>query len=189
MVGVNYRLGALGFLHCPDVCDGNLGISDQQAALTWIRDHIAAFGGDPACVTVCGQSAGGGSIAQLLLTPSARDLFQRAILQSPPLGEPPNAAERAAQTGERFLKILGFAGASDALAHLRALTTTEILAAQRQLIVSMAKPGAGHLPFAPMLAEALSPTAYLDGIADGCAGKEISDRWNPRRDARFLRGR
>ena len=68
VVGVNYRLGALGFLHYPGVCDGNLGIGDQQAALTWIRDHIAAFGGDPACVTVCGQSAGGGSIAQLLLT-------------------------------------------------------------------------------------------------------------------------
>lgn len=173
VVGVNYRLGALGFLHYPDVCDGNLGISDQQAALTWIRDHIGAFGGDPACVTVCGQSAGGGSIAQLLLSPSARDLFQRAILQSSPLGEPPNAAERAAQTGKRFLELRGLDRASDALARLRALSATEILATQRELILSAAKPGAGHLPFAPMLAETLSPTAYLDGIVNGGAGKEI----------------
>ncbi len=173
VVGVNYRLGALGFLHCPGVSDGNLGIGDQQAALVWIRDHIASFGGDPQYVTVCGQSAGGGSIAQLLMNPAAQELFRRAILQSPPLGEAPNAADRAAQTGEQLLNFLGLAGRSDALARARALPATEILAAQRQLILSSAKPGAGHLPFAPMLAKALSPTAYLDAIADGSAKKEI----------------
>jgi para-nitrobenzyl esterase len=173
VVGVNYRLGALGFLHYPSVSEGNLGIGDQQAALVWIRDHIASFGGDPQCVTICGQSAGGASIAQLLMNPAAQDLFRRAILQSPPLGEAPNAADRATQTGERFLNFLGLAGASDTLARARTLPATEILAAQRRLILSSAKPGAGHLPFAPMLANALSPTAYLDAIAGGSANKEI----------------
>jgi para-nitrobenzyl esterase len=173
VVGVNYRLGALGFLHCPGVSDGNLGIDDQQAALIWVRDHIASFGGDPTCVTVCGQSAGGGSIAHLLVNPAARGLFRRAILQSAPLGEPPAAAQRAAQNGERFLGLLGLAAAPNALTHLRALPATEILAAQRQLILSAAKPGAGHLPFAPMLAEAMTQAAYLDAIADGAAGKEV----------------
>jgi para-nitrobenzyl esterase len=173
VVGVNYRLGALGFLHCPGVSDGNLGIGDQETALLWIRDHIASFGGDPECVTVCGQSAGGGSIAQLLMNPTAQNLFRRAILQSPPLGEPPNAEARAAQNGARFLEIFGLKDAPDALARLRALSATEILAAQRQLILSAVKPGAGHLPFSPMFETALSLEAYLDAIADGSAGKEI----------------
>lgn len=173
VVGVNYRLGAFGFLYFAGVSDGNLGIDDQQAALIWIHEHIASFGGDPECVTVCGQSAGGGSIAQLLMDPVARNLFHRAIVQSAPLGEPPTAAERAAQNGQRFLGLLGLAGASDALARLRTLTATQILAAQRQLILSAAKPGAGHLPLAPMLAQALSPAAYLDAIADGTTNKQV----------------
>lgn len=173
VVGVNYRLGALGFLHYPGVSDGNIGIGDQQTALVWIRDHIANFGGDPGCITVCGQSAGGGSIAQLLMNPAARALFRRAILQSAPLGEPPHAAERVAQTGGRFLDVLGLSGAPDALARLQALPATKILAAQREVILSAAKPGAGHLPFAPMLWNALTPDAYLNAIADGSAGKEI----------------
>ena len=125
------------------------------------------------CITVCGQSAGGGSIAQLLINPAARALFRRAILQSAPLGEPPHAAERVAQTGGRFLDVLGLSGAPDALARLQALPATKILAAQREVILSAAKPGAGHLPFAPMLWNALTPDAYLNAIADGSAGKEI----------------
>ena len=173
VVGVNYRLGALGFLHYPGVSDGNIGIGDQQAALVWIRDHIASFGGDPGSITVCGQSAGGGSIAQLLMNSAARDLFRRAILQSAPLGEAPNLAERVAQTGGRFLDVLGLSGEPDARARLQALPAAKILAAQREVILSAAKPGAGHLPFAPMIWNALAPDAYLDAIADGSAGKEI----------------
>src|SRR5665213_398190 len=80
-VGVNYRIGALGFLCRDGIADGNLGIGDQAAALRWVRDHIAAFGGDPARVTLVGQSAGGGAIAALLLDRKARDLFHRAIMQ------------------------------------------------------------------------------------------------------------
>ena len=57
-VGVNYRLGALGWLHRPGIVDAEAGTSDMIAALAWVRDHIAGFGGDPASVTVMGQSAG-----------------------------------------------------------------------------------------------------------------------------------
>jgi para-nitrobenzyl esterase len=76
VVGVNYRLGVLGFLCRPGIVESNLGIGDQHAALTWVRDHISSFGGDPACVTVAGQSAGGGSIAMLLLRPQSRRLIR-----------------------------------------------------------------------------------------------------------------
>ncbi len=88
VVTINYRLGALGYAHLGSIFgDGfeestNLGVRDQIAALDWVRDHIARFGGDPENVTVFGQSAGGMSIASLLAAPRARPLFQRAICMS-----------------------------------------------------------------------------------------------------------
>ena len=66
VVGVNYRLGALGFLHLPGVAEGNMGLLDMVAALRWVRDNIADFGGDPARVTLVGQSAGAHAIMCLL---------------------------------------------------------------------------------------------------------------------------
>ncbi|MEV7657996.1 carboxylesterase family protein [Streptomyces anulatus] len=83
LVSVNYRLGVEGFGVFPDAPD-NRGLLDQIAALTWVRDNIAGFGGDPGCVTVCGESAGAISIAALLTSPRAAGLFHRAILQSGP---------------------------------------------------------------------------------------------------------
>ena len=82
LVGVNYRLGALGWLHRPGIVDAEAGMSDIIAALAWVREHIAAFGGDPGCVTVMGQSAGATMIGRMLMLPEARALFHRAIMQS-----------------------------------------------------------------------------------------------------------
>ena len=88
VVTINYRLGALGFLRLRDrfgdrlPATGNEGLLDQVAALEWVRDEIAAFGGDPANVTIFGESAGAMSCATLLGVPRARGLFHRAILQS-----------------------------------------------------------------------------------------------------------
>lgn len=81
LVGINYRLGVQGF----GVLDGaatNLGLRDQIAALEWVRDNVAAFGGNPEAVTVFGESAGGMSVATLMASPAARGLFHRAIVQS-----------------------------------------------------------------------------------------------------------
>ncbi|MGA4844224.1 carboxylesterase family protein [Streptomyces sp. G45] len=106
VVSVGYRLGALGYLRAPGVCDGNLGLRDQIAGLEWVRDNIAAFGGDPERVTVAGQSAGAHSIAALLGIPGAGQGVERVILQSAPLGldfAPPGAAERV---GALFLREL-----------------------------------------------------------------------------------
>ena len=88
VVTINYRLGVFGFLHLGElggeeyVTSGNCGILDQVAALQWVKENIAAFGGDPNNVTVFGESAGAMSIGVLLGLPSAQGLFHRAILQS-----------------------------------------------------------------------------------------------------------
>lgn len=88
VVTLNYRLGTLGFLAHPalgppgDV--GNYGLADQQAALRWVRDNIASFGGDPEQVTVAGESAGGMSVCDHLVAPGSAGLFRSAIIQSAP---------------------------------------------------------------------------------------------------------
>ena len=89
-VNFNYRLGALGYIDFTSYStpgrrfDSNLGLRDQVAALEWVRDNIRAFGGDPANVTLFGESAGGNAVTTLLAVPSARGLFARAIAQSSP---------------------------------------------------------------------------------------------------------
>ncbi|WP_245566709.1 MULTISPECIES: carboxylesterase/lipase family protein [Thermocrispum] len=83
VVTVNYRLGVFGFFAHPGLAgSGTFGLQDQQAALKWVRRNIAAFGGDPRNVTVAGQSAGAMSVCAQLTSPSARGLFDKAIMQS-----------------------------------------------------------------------------------------------------------
>ena len=113
VVTINYRLGALGFLAHPALASrpggpaGNYGLMDQQAALRWVRDNIAQFGGDPENVTIAGQSAGGLSVLAQMVSPGARGLFQRAIVQSGTFAlnqEPLVTAEAA---GETFATAVG----------------------------------------------------------------------------------
>jgi para-nitrobenzyl esterase len=83
VVTVNYRLGNLGFLGFPGLANGGaFGVEDQQAALRWVRQNIAGFGGDPDNVTLAGESAGAHSVCAQLASPGAAGLFQRAIAQS-----------------------------------------------------------------------------------------------------------
>lgn len=87
LVTINYRLGTLGFLSHPELTaeqgqSGNYGLMDQIAALKWVRSNIKAFGGDPANITVFGQSAGAMSVKNLLISPASRDLIAKAIIQS-----------------------------------------------------------------------------------------------------------
>jgi para-nitrobenzyl esterase len=85
VVTINYRLGALGFLAAPALGEaGNYGLADQQAALRWVRDNAGAFGGDPAKVTIAGESAGGMSVCDHLVAPESAGLFRAAIIQSGP---------------------------------------------------------------------------------------------------------
>jgi len=97
-VAINYRLGVEGFALLPDA-PPNLGLLDQVAALEWVRDNIAAFGGDPDTVTVAGESAAAMGIGVLLATPRAGGLFQRAVLQSGAAQHtlPPATAQRVTE--------------------------------------------------------------------------------------------
>jgi para-nitrobenzyl esterase len=130
VVTINYRLGPLGFLRLGDVTGGkipstgNEGVLDQIAALRWVHENIAEFGGDPGNVTIFGESAGGMSVGTLLGMPQARGLFHKAIPQSGACNTAA-AVERANRVAERVLARLGVSASnSDAI---RALKPEQLL--------------------------------------------------------------
>jgi len=132
LVTINYRVGLFGFLAHPALtsesehhASGNYGLLDQIAALRWIRDNIAAFGGNPNYVTAIGVSAGSASISLLMTSPLGRALFQQAILQSPGSFRPLADLEEAYHAGQ----MLG-----DDLAALRGLSADEILSRTSQFV-------------------------------------------------------
>jgi para-nitrobenzyl esterase len=140
LVSLNYRLGPFGFLAHPALTkesgkgSGNYGLQDQIAALRWVKDNIARFGGDPSRVTIFGESAGGISVSMLTVSPYAKGLFARAISESggnlglPRSGNVAGATSptlRVAEAdGQRFLQALGV---SD-LAAARAVPSGKVLA-------------------------------------------------------------
>ncbi len=127
-VSINYRLGADGFLYLGDG-PANLGLLDQIAALKWVQENIAAFGGDPNNVTVFGQSAGAMSIATLLSMPCARGLFRRAIAQSG-AGHHVLSATAAKQVGKALADLLHVEATYEAIA---AVDRELLLQAQQDL--------------------------------------------------------
>jgi para-nitrobenzyl esterase len=131
VVTINYRLGALGFFASPGGPSGNQGILDQRAALTWVKNNIEKFGGDPGKVTIFGESAGAISVCLHTVSPGSKGLFHRAIaesgncaLVSTPLKSVSMGEDSAEERGERLIKDLGCTD----LACARAKTADEILA-------------------------------------------------------------
>jgi para-nitrobenzyl esterase len=164
-VTINYRLGADGFLELPGA-DPNRGLRDMIAALTWVRDNIGAFGGDPGRVTLAGESAGAMATATLMSVPAARGLFARAVLQSGAASNVLTAAQ-AAQVSERLTARLGVAATRDAVA---AVPLDQLVAAVTALGLELRAPGAAAewgdlarlLPFAPVVDGELLPRMPLD---------------------------
>jgi para-nitrobenzyl esterase len=174
VVSINYRLGALGFLHLGDHADdyagsGNNGIADQIAALEWVRDNIASFGGDPGNVTIFGESAGGMSVGTLLGAPAANGLFHKAIAQSGAASWV-RKSEDAAEVTDLMMKELGAADISD----LMAASTDRLLEAQNSLAQQMLtdpalrRRGAGiGMPFQPVVDGEVLPEHPAKATAAG----------------------
>ena len=168
VVTINYRLGPFGFMHLADLFGdrfagaGNAGLLDQIAALEWVRDCIAAFGGDPERVTIFGESAGAASVGTLLGMPAARGLFHAAILQSSAASWI-STPEQANAVTTRVVDGLGIRpGDTDALLAASTDAILTALPAFREDSVSL-------LPFQPVVDGTALREPPLTAIAAGSA--------------------
>ena len=143
LVTFNYRLGPFGYLAHPALTEeagtsGNYGLLDQVAALHWVKENIRTFGGDPDNVTLFGESAGAQSISELMATPLADGLYQKAILQSGTSSynaiyrteAPAHGLRSAEDAGQEFLST--FAGTAATAAELRAIPSASIITRAEQ---------------------------------------------------------
>jgi len=174
VVMINYRLNVFGFLalpslsaEAPDGSSGNLGLLDQQASMAWVQRNIAAFGGDPRNVTIAGESAGGGSVCFHLASPTAKGLFDRAVIQSGAfdltllhqgVGGPCGTITlaQAEQAGRSFAASVGCSDSATEAACMRSKSAEELLAASASFTAEVNTSGAA-LPV-PVLAAIQSGT-------------------------------
>ncbi len=172
-VTINYRVGAEGFLYLRDGI-ANLGLLDQIAALEWVHENIAAFGGDAAKLTIFGESAGGMSVATLCSMPRAKGLFQRAIVQS---GNTPKvtSASTAERIGRRFAEMLGVDATREAIANIPPEGVLQAQAQLRDELLARPDPGfwrevaLSYLPWAPTVDGETIPAPPIDRILAGAA--------------------
>ncbi|MET7770656.1 carboxylesterase family protein [Nocardia sp. NPDC005366] len=172
LVAINYRLGAEGFLFLDDGV-ANVGLLDQISALEWVRDNIAAFGGDPGNVTVFGQSSGAIAVGTLLTMPRADGLFRRAIMESG-AGNLCYSADTARELGQRLVAKLGVAPTRAAVA---AAGVERVLAAQTAVMSDLARqpdpqrwggePGARVNMWRATLDGATLPAKPIDAVTAG----------------------
>ncbi|MCP4303857.1 MAG: carboxylesterase family protein [bacterium] len=163
VVTLNYRLGALGFLSGIEALAGNYGFLDQQLALTWVRDTIAVFGGDPDQVTLFGESAGAASIGLHLVAPASRGLFQSAIMESNPLGLPFKSPSAASPFGEALRLKLDCI--SEPLQCLRKQSAEAVVGAQTSLLATVEQTLGGfasELIWAPVVDGSVIPAQPLE---------------------------
>jgi para-nitrobenzyl esterase len=172
LVTINYRLGIDGFALLPDA-PPNRGLLDQVAALEWVRDNIAAFGGDPANVTIFGESAGAMSVMTLLGMPRARGLFGRVIAQSGATQAGADPADARLVTGE-LSAVLGFDATAASLAGLPLEKLIEAQATVRDAMAAAPDPArwgasvAGtSMAFLPVIDGDVLPLHPLAAVAAG----------------------
>ena len=160
-VTMNYRLGVLGFLAHPSLTaeggeSGNYGLLDQQAALRWLQANIAAFGGDPAHITVGGESAGGWSVCAHLAAPGSAGLYSQAIMESGSCAS--QSQSDAEATDQAIVKDVGCSESSAVAECLRGVPVGKLIDVQY--------PGAAHVPL-PVHGGAFLPLAPREAIASG----------------------
>ncbi|WP_276038264.1 carboxylesterase/lipase family protein [Mycobacterium nebraskense] len=154
VVTVNYRLGALGFVDLSSLdtgrrrFDSNIGLHDVLAALRWVRDNIAAFGGDPGRVTLFGESAGAGIVTTLLAVPAAEGLFSAAIAQSSPATSVYDR-DRGRRVASSLLDKLGIAESDGQ--RLLGVPDAAILSASQQVFDEVPVRNPGTLAFVPIV--------------------------------------
>ncbi|KAH8247657.1 hypothetical protein KR038_007603 [Drosophila bunnanda] len=154
LVTLNYRLGPLGFLTAGPDAPGNQGLKDQVLALKWVRDNIAAFGGDPNQVTIFGESAGASSVQLLLLSPLSKGLFHRAISQSGSALNPWSMSASSSQRAARLAANLGYVGANNTeeiLDFLRRVPAMKLVEAAPTTITAEDQRNNIGLPFVPVV--------------------------------------
>jgi para-nitrobenzyl esterase len=173
-VTINYRMAAEGFLYLGDGI-ANLGLLDQLAALRWVQENIAAFGGDPGRVTVAGESAGAMSVTTLLSMPLSAGLFSQAIAQSG-AGAHTLTADEGLMVGRYLAEALGVAADRDAI---RAVPLEQLVKAASDLVVEVqtapdparwGQLALSLLPFAPTVDGTVLPAAPLTSITAGQGG-------------------
>ncbi len=171
LVSVNYRLGVDGFAHLEGAPD-NRGLLDQVAALEWVRDNVASFGGDPARVTICGESAGAMGVTTLSVMPAARGLFGRVIAQSG-AGHHVLHRESARLISAALADLLGVEPTADAFARV---PVAELLEAHSRLVVMVGQDpdparwgevAANMMPFEPVVDGESLPGVPIALIAAG----------------------
>jgi para-nitrobenzyl esterase len=187
VVTINYRLGALGFLHLDDLLgtgfegSGNNGIRDQIAAIRWVKDNIAAFGGNPDCITIFGESAGGMSVGTLLGTPGVPELLRGAIAQSGAADHAKSRDEAREATGLVLDELELDATGADALL---ALGVDALLAAQLTASTRWTEATGAGLPFSPVVDDVVLRRPPIDAIRDGSAAHvallagTTAEEWN-----------
>lgn len=182
---VGYRTGALGYLDLRDILPDAAptpGLTDQIQALRWLRENIAAFGGDPGRITIAGQSAGANAVATLMAVPEVRGYFRTAIAQSAPLTAAHDPAN-SRMWGTRFAAGLS-AGARD----LRSAPATVLAAAIGPFAERIAAESAGTLATAPVIDGEILPTHPLEALQSGSAAPVPLLIGTNRHEAAGLRG-
>jgi para-nitrobenzyl esterase len=172
IVTLNHRLGAFGYLYVASAgkdyaSSGCVGMLDIVAALRWVRDNIANFGGDPHNVTIFGESGGGGKVLALMTMPSAKGLFHRAICQSGALLRTAITPEEGAKTTGEILLQMNLT--IDQLDQLLQAPADRLLKAQAAVLARAGTPGSGgsaaQRPFSPIIDGHEMPEQPFDPVA------------------------
>ncbi|MCX5128487.1 carboxylesterase/lipase family protein [Streptomyces sp. NBC_00347] len=192
VVSINYRIGPLGYLYTgtdtgtaaedePDGSGANHWLTDQLAALRWVRENISAFGGDPDSITVAGQSGGAVSTAALAGLPEARELIRRVILMSPPFGLDLPAPDAYRERTAAYLELAGV----KTLAELRTVPWPELIGAMGGLFALTTRWGYWPTPFLPVIDGVTLPRHPAQALLHGAAADiDVMIGWT-REEANF----